>query len=149
MDGKSWRVGVLAALFALVLLCGSRVLDARGGGKGGGVKATDEGKAEDFKGKTFTLKEKGRAAVILEFTGGKRARVTVKSQEKTDVNLFIYDAGKKQVAKDDSPGPDCEINFTPKEDGKYTLIVVNKGPGENRSTLRVRFGKKGKPKDEE
>jgi hypothetical protein len=139
MRGKSWRVGVLVALFAFVVLAG---VQAQGG------KATDEGKAEEFKGKTFDLQAKGRAAIILAFSAGKRAVVTVKSKEKTDVNLFVLDADKKVVAKDDSPGPDCRVTFTPKEDCKLRLVVINLGPGENSSTLKVSFGK-GKSESKE
>jgi hypothetical protein len=105
-------------------------------------KATDEGKAEEFKGKAFDLKEKDRAAITLTFPAGKEASVTVRSDKNTDVHLFIYDAVKKVVAKDDSPGPSCDLTFTPKESGKYTLEVVNLGPGGNRSTLKVEFAKK-------
>ena len=62
----------------------------------------------------------------------------MRSKEKTDINLFIYDADKKLVAKDDSPGPDCDVSFTPGEAGKLKLVVRNLGPGENRSTLKVK-----------
>jgi hypothetical protein len=127
MDRKSWRVFVLATLSALLVLYGTRA---------GGGKPTDEGKAEDFKGKTFELKEKGKASIYLTFPGGKEAKITVKSEKKTDVNLYVY-AGKKQVAKDDSPGPDCEITWTPKKAGKYRLELVNLGKGANSSTLKV------------
>ena len=137
MGGKSSRVCALTAVCALVALCGTRAQE---------VKAKDEGKAEEFKGKTFDLKAKGKAAIILSFPAGKNVTVTVRSDKETDVNLFVYDAAKKVVAKDDSPGPSCDLTFTPKEAGKYTLEVVNLGPGPNRSTLKVAFGKKkGKP----
>lgn len=116
-----------------VLLAGARAEDD---------KATDGGKAEAFKSKTFDLKEKGKAAITLEFPAGKQASVTVRSEKKTDVHLFVYDVNKKVVAKDDSPGPSCDLTFTPKTAGKYTLEVRNLGPGENRSTLKVTFGKK-------
>jgi hypothetical protein len=132
MDSKSWRVGVLAILFALVVLCRTSAQDG---------KATDEGKAEDFKGKSFDIKEKGKVAIILAFPAGKKASVTVRSKAKTDVNLYVYDAAKKVVAKDDSPGPDCDLTFTPKEAGKFVLEVVNLGPGANTSTLKVEFVK--------
>jgi hypothetical protein len=75
--------------------------------------------------------------------------VTVKSEKETDIHLFVYDAAKKVVAKDDSPGPSCELNFTPKTDGKYVLEVRNLGPGDNRSTLKVSFKKPGKSEDKQ
>ena len=103
-----------------------------------------------FAGKSVPLAldmmEKAKAAIILTFASGKEAKLTVKSDKNSDVNLFIYDADKKVVAKDDSPGPDCEIKFTPKASGKYTVEVVNLGPGDNKSNLKVEFAK-SKDKD--
>jgi hypothetical protein len=132
MNGKSWQVIVLAVLCTLLALYGTRADDA---------KPTDEGKAEEFKGKTLDLEEKGKAAVVLAFPAGKEATVTVKGEKKTDIHLFVYDAAGKEVAKDDSPGPDCEVKVTPKEAGKLTLEVRNLGPGANRAALKVEFGK--------
>jgi hypothetical protein len=135
MDGKRWRVGAVAALFALALAWGTRAGEDI-------PKATDGGKAEKFKGKTFKLKAKGKAAITLSFPADKTFQLTVRSKRKTDVNLFVYDSAKKEVAKDDSEGPSCDIVFTPKKAGKYTLVVVNLGPGGNTSTLKVAPAKK-------
>jgi hypothetical protein len=132
MYQKSWQACVALALFGLVLLRGVRAEDA---------KPTDEGKAEDFKGKTYDVKEKGEVSIVLAFPAGKKATVTIKSEKKSDINLYVYDANKKEVAKDDSPGPDCDLNFTPKEAGKYTLVIKNLGPGDNKSALKVSLAK--------
>jgi len=130
MNGQGWRLSMVAVLFGFVMLYGIRAAED---------KPSDEGKAEDFKGKTFEIKEKGSASIILSFASGKKATITVKSTAKSDVNLFIYDDAKKLVAKDDSEGPDCEISFAPKVSGKYTLTIRNLGPGDNKSTLKVAF----------
>jgi hypothetical protein len=131
------RAGALAALLIFVAPFGTQAQD---------VKATDEGKAEEFKEKAFDLKAGGRAAIVLDFPAGKPASLTVRSEKKTDVHLFILDSAKKVVAKDDSPGPSCDLTFAPQKAGKYTLEIRNLGPGDNRSTLKVEFGKgKGKP----
>jgi hypothetical protein len=111
------------------------------GARAGGAKPIDGGKAEKFKGKTFDLKAKGRAAIKLTFPAGKEAVVTVRSEKKTDVHLFVYDAATKLVAKDDSPGPSCDLKFTPNKAGTYILEVRNLGPGGNRATLKVKVGK--------
>jgi hypothetical protein len=108
------------------------------------TKITDGGKAEKFKSKTFDLKAEGKTAFTLAFPAGKEATVTVRSEKKTDIHLFVYDAGKKVVAKDDSPGPSCDVTLTPKEAATYTLEIINRGPGDNRCTLKVEFGKKAK-----
>jgi hypothetical protein len=132
MNGKTRRLCVLAALCALVTFCATRAREE---------KPADEGKAEDFKGKTFDLKEKQKGAVILAFPAGKEAAASVRCDKKTDVNLFVYDAAGKLVVKDDSPGPDCDVKFTPKEAGKFKLEVLNLGPGDNKATLKVTLAK--------
>src|SRR5437588_685333 len=76
-------------------------------------KVIDGGKAKDFKGKTFALKEKGKAKISLTFPAKGTFVLTIKSKKESDVNLFVYDEDNKEVAKDDSPGPSCEIKFTP------------------------------------
>jgi hypothetical protein len=132
MTVKNWGACVLAALFGLVVLCGAPAQE---------TKPIDGGKAEEFKGKTFDLKEKGEAAILLTFPAGKKASVTLRGEKKTDVHLFVYDADKKVIAKDDSPGPDCDVDFTPKVTGKFTLVIRNLGPGANRVPLKVAVAK--------
>lgn len=128
MSVRTWGTCMLATLFGFVLLCGAPAQD---------VKPIDGGKAEEFKGKTFDIKEKGEAAIVLTFSSGKKASITLRGEKKTDVHLFVYDADKKVVAKDDSPGPDCDVDFTPKKSGKFTLVIRNLGPGANRVPLKV------------
>ena len=133
MQVKVWRVGVTVALVALAVLLGTvRAKDD---------KPIDGGKAEEFKSKAFDVKEKGMVVVALTFPAGKEAVVTVRGEKKTDVHLFVYDAAKKVVVKDDSPGPNCDVKFTPKKAGTYTLEIRNLGPGDNRCTLKVEIAK--------
>jgi hypothetical protein len=131
MVWKSWQVSGLAALFALVVLCGVRAGDA---------KPADEGKGADFKGKTVEMKDKGEFAILLAFSAGKEVTATTKGAKETDVNLFVYDENKKEVGKDTSPGPKCEVKFTPAKDGKYKLLARNSG-GTNKVTLEVKVAK--------
>jgi hypothetical protein len=130
MIGKSWRMRAVAALFVVAAFSAARADDA---------KATDEGKAAEFKGKSFDVKENGRVSFKLEFPAGKKVAITEKGEKQTDVNLFVYDAAKKEVARDDSPGPDCMVTFTPKEAGTLTIVVLNKGPGANHVAVKVAF----------
>ena len=132
MNTRSWRVGLLAALFAVAVICSVRAEES---------KPVDEGKAEDFKGKSYDVKEKGKVVVSLAFPAGKEATITLKGEKKTDVYLFVYDSTGKQVAKDDSPGPNCEVKITPKEAGKYKLEIRNQGPGDNSVALKVALSK--------
>jgi len=131
MARKNWHVGALAALFALAMLCSVRAE---------GVKATDEGEGAEFQGKTVAMKDKGQFAIILAFTAGKEVIATTKGDEQTDVHLFVYDENEHLVGKDTSPGPKCELKFTPVKDGKFKLLVRNSG-GANNVTLEVKVAK--------
>jgi hypothetical protein len=108
-----------------------------------GIAATDDpqpidaGKAADFKGKTFELGAKGEAAILLSCTAGKTLIATTTGEKETDVHLFVYGPDKKEVGKDVSPGPKCEVKFTPATDGSFRLLVRNLGPGANKVTLKV------------
>ena len=132
MAVKNLGACVLTALVGLVVLCSAPAQD---------TKPIDGGKAEEFKGKAFDIKEKGEAAILLTFPAGKKATITLRGEKKTDVHLFVYDADKKVVAKDDSPGPNCDVDFTPKVSGKLTLVIRNLGPGANRVPLKVEVAK--------
>jgi hypothetical protein len=129
MAWKIWRVGALAALLALAMLSAGRADD---------VEPTDEGKATEFKGKTIDLKEKGEAAILLSCPADKVVTATTKGEKETDVHLFVYDDDKKEVGKDTSPGPKCEVKFKPTKEAKYKLLVRNLGPGANKVTLEVK-----------
>lgn len=128
MTRKNWQVGALAALFALAMLCSARAE---------GVKATDEGEGAEFKGKTVEMKDKSEFAIIPTFSAGKEVIATTKGDKQTDVHLFVYDENKYLVGKDTSPGPKCELKFTPAKAGKFTLLVRNSG-GANEVTLEVK-----------
>ena len=94
--------GMIMVVFTLALLAGSAADDAKDKSddvKVDDVKATDGGEAEKFKGKEFDLKDKGKAGLTLSFPADKKATVTVKSDKKTDVNLYVFDADKKVVVK--------------------------------------------------
>ena len=132
MTVKNWGRCMLATLFGLVVLRSATAQD---------TKPIDGGKAEEFKGKTFDIKEKGEVTLLLTFPAGKKAAITLRGEKKTDVHLFVYDANKKVVAKDDSPGPNCDVNFTPKETAKLTLVIRNLGPGANSVPLKVEVAK--------
>jgi hypothetical protein len=141
MRALSYRVGVLAALLALGVWCVTRPAGVRADDlQVEDVAATDEGKGAEFKGKTVEMKDKGDFAILLAFSAGKEVIATTKGDKETDVHLFVYDENKKEVGKDTSPGPKCEVKFTPAKDGKFKLVVRNSG-GANKVTLEARVAK--------
>jgi hypothetical protein len=103
----------------------------------GAVKPSDEGDGTKFSGKTVEMKGKSEFAVLLSFPAGKEVTATTDGEQNTDIHLFVYDSGKKEVGKDTSPGPKCEIKFTPAKQGKFKLLVKNLG-GPNKVTLSVK-----------
>jgi hypothetical protein len=131
MTGKIWRMSGAAVAVLLVALSGGWADDA---------KPSDEGNATEFKGKTFEMKDKSEVAILLTFPAGKEALATTNGTKETDVHLFIYDADNKEIGKDTSPGPKCEIKFTPAKAGKYKLVVKN-SKGDNKVTLEVKVAK--------
>jgi hypothetical protein len=140
MSGKIRGVCALAALVALTAWGGSRA----------DVTIADGLDVKSYKPTGIELKEGEKGTLKLNFKAGREVTVTVTSTKESDVNLYVYDADKKEIAKDDSPGPSCKLTFTPKKDGELTLVVVNKGPGGNTSTVKVDVAKeaaKEKAKD--
>jgi hypothetical protein len=128
MKVENWVASVLAVACAIV---------ASGAGLARDDKPTDGGKGSAFESKAYAMKDKGEVAVVLTFEADKEVTVTTDGEKETDVNLFIYDGAKKEVGKDTSPGPKCEVKFTPKKAGKYRLLVKNSG-GANKVTLKVK-----------
>ena len=131
MSVRTLYVAAFASLCALAVLSRVRAED---------VKPTDEGNGADFKGKTVQMTDKGAFAVTLAFSAGKEVTATTKGDKESDVHLFVYDEDNKEVGKDTSPGPKCEVKFTPAKDGKYKVLVRNSG-GPNNVTLEVSVAK--------
>jgi hypothetical protein len=99
------------------------------GARADDLKPSDEGKAAEFKGKTFDLKAKGEAAILLTCAAGKEVTATTKGEKETDVHLFIYAEDKKEVGKDTSPGPKCEVKFTQRRTGSSSCSSATSALG--------------------
>jgi len=129
MKVKNW-VAPVAALACAMMACGTAVAL--------GDKPSEAGKGSAFKNRVFEIQEKGEVAVLLSFAAGKPVTVTTNGEKQTDVHLFIQDGDNKDVGKDTSPGPKCEVKFTPTKEGTFKLLVKNEGPGPNKVTLEVK-----------
>ena len=132
MPRNYWQVAALATLLALMSHSVIRADDP---------KPSYDGKATEFKGMTFNMKVQGEVVVLLHCLAGKQVTVTTKGVKQTDVDLYIYDVNRREIAKDTSPGPKCELKFTPTHDEKVKVLVHNWGPGSNRVTLEAKVAK--------
>jgi heme/copper-type cytochrome/quinol oxidase subunit 2 len=128
MKVNNWVVPVVALACAMVASGAAVALEDQ---------SSDAGKGSAFKSRVFEIKEKGEVAVLLSFAAGRPVTVTTNGEKQTDVHLFIQD-GDKEVGKDTSPGPKCEVKFTPTKEGTFKVLVKNEGPGPNTVTLQVK-----------
>jgi hypothetical protein len=129
MKVKNWVAPAVALACALVVSGAAVALED---------KTSEAGKASAFKHRVFEIKEKGEVAVLLPLAAGGPVTVTANGERETDVHLFIQDGDNTEVGKDTSPGPKCEVTFTPTKEGTYKLLVKNEGPGPNTVTLKVK-----------
>jgi len=137
MSGKFGRIGLLASLFALVVLCSTPAQE---------IKSTDEGKAGDYKGKSYDVKEKGDFAITLTFDSGTKATVTAKGDKKGDLSVAVYpgdtvNKDSKAVGKSDKAGQEATVTFNVDKSGKHTIVVHNAGDA-NKVSLKVDVAKK-------
>jgi hypothetical protein len=129
MKVKHWVLPAVALACAMVASGAAVALED---------KTSEAGKASAFKNRVFEIKEKGEVAVLLPFAAGGPVTVTTNGERETDVHLFIHDGDNIGVDKDTSPGPTCEVKFTPTKEGTFKLLVKNEGPGPNTVTLKVK-----------
>src|SRR4030081_3833910 len=122
-------VAVMAVMFAGATLCPAQ-----------DVKPKDLGKVAAFHGKKIEMKDKGEVAYLLSFTAGEKIHPTTDGLNNTDVHLFVYDSSGAEVAKDDSPGPNCSVKVTPEKDGQYKFVIKNAG-GANTVIFNVKVAK--------
>jgi hypothetical protein len=64
---------------------------------------------------------------VITFYGGQVARVAVVGDGDTDVDLYVYDEGGHEIARDDDRSAECLVQFTPRWTGSFRVRVVNNG----------------------
>jgi Bacterial pre-peptidase C-terminal domain len=103
-----------------------------------GPRCAEQDKGED-KDKTWTVKlaEGARDVHTIEPKKDELVQVILTGTTKSDVDLYVFDPDGKEVAKDDSIGPDGFVAFKATKPGKYKVEVRNLGPGANTSTVLV------------
>jgi len=61
------------------------------------------------------------------FRGGETARVGVKGDGDTELDLYIYDEYGNPVAEDEDGDRVCLVSWTPSRTSRFTIKVVNRG----------------------
>ncbi len=90
----------------------------------GGTKSTTE-----------TVKADGADRYEIYFRGDEPARVILKGDGDTDLDLYVYDENGNQVASDTDASDTCVATWCPKWTGKFTIRVVNRGNVYNRYAM--------------
>jgi hypothetical protein len=58
--------------------------------------------------------------------------IRVSSELESNINLIFNDANGNQIVADTTPGKNCYLQTTVFQDGNYSIMVDNLGPGNNR-----------------
>jgi hypothetical protein len=75
---------------------------------------------------TFDVKSGREVVRYVLFEEGRRAELWVSSEKDSDVDLFVYDDGDAEVAKDVGAGRDCHVAFTADRTQIYKVVVRNR-----------------------
>jgi hypothetical protein len=71
-------------------------------------------------------------AYTVWFHSGSEARVTVRGDGDTDLDLYVFDEHGNLVACDDDCTDYCVVRFTPAWTGRFKIVVKNLGGVYNR-----------------
>ena len=61
------------------------------------------------------------------FYGGETARVLVRGDRSSDLDLYVYDENGHLVASDTDLTDQCLVSFTPRWTGLFYIKIVNRG----------------------
>jgi hypothetical protein len=70
----------------------------------------------------------GADSYTLEFWAGEAARVALKGDGDTDLDLYVYDEFGNLVASDTDGSDLCAVEWYPRWTGAFRIRVVNRGP---------------------
>jgi hypothetical protein len=63
----------------------------------------------------------------IKFYGGEEARVAVRGDGDTDLDLYVRDIYGNLIACDEGPTDTCFVSWVPKWTGTFVIRVVNRG----------------------
>jgi hypothetical protein len=98
---------------ALVALLGASVLFIMG--CGGPTNPT-----------TFSLGSGRKRDFSIEFKAGQKVDIWVTSEQDSDVDMFVHDAGGVQIASDIGDSKNCHVSFTPGTTQTFRIEVQNR-----------------------
>ena len=78
---------------------------------------------------------RGADRYTIVFRSGEAARVFVKGDGDTDLDLYVYDENGNLIGEDTDSTDTCLVRFRPKWTGKFIIRVVNRGNVYNRYRL--------------
>lgn len=73
----------------------------------------------------------------IYFHGGELARVAVRGDGDTDLDLYIYDENGNLIARDTGRTDYCVVRFRPRWTGRFTVRIKNLGRVYNRYRLET------------
>lgn len=90
--------------------------------------------------KPIKIDEDEKHTFNLKVKEGKLTAVWAFGESATDVDIFVFEADGKEIAKDEHVSRDAFVSFTPKASGTYRIEVRNLGQGENMVTVKHSAG---------
>ena len=76
----------------------------------------------------FRLDANSYTTFSASFVGGRTARIALKGDGDTDLDLFIFDQNGQLVAHDSDYSDFCLVEWVPSLTRNFTIKVVNQGP---------------------
>ena len=86
--------------------------------------------------KPFKIAQDDSYSINVKLEKDKWSAVWVKSEQVTEVNLFVFDPDGAEIAKDKHLAKDAFTSFLPKTSGVYRIEVRNLGEGDNTCTVK-------------
>lgn len=109
-----WRSRVAAVVMSTVLI----------------MPASVSGLADSTRGYQIhrdIVEAKSYDVYTVVFRGREVARIAVKGDGDTDLDLYIFDADGNLVVSDEDYSDTCAVSWTPPWTGRFTIKVVNRG----------------------
>jgi hypothetical protein len=126
--------GMLAAVTGTVVVALACYGPAEGGAKGGKIRWMNN---KDTTGKwavkpPIKIEANSQVELRIVFKANELAEFFVIGDGDTDLDLFIYDANGKVVAKDEDPADRasdlCVCRWTPDREQEYKIVIKNLDP---------------------